>query len=536
MRSLLFVCEFLILLAFPVLAHGQESGAQQPAAIVVHASRMAAPTPIGMFTGELPDIVLAPRGEGARRGRLWIRTAAGLYITGQVDGDQPDFPHSKDQILSKEHVEVWLSGTPNFDLPEIAWGDQFGDHTLPRGEESCADLAGQLAPQDRAESEKKCREWAATQVRYRPYFKRLFVRQWLLAPDLAVESYAAPAYEEIAKRFSNLGDKVPEFMKPGGKPQMFLFPEQSGYSFGVFIPFDAFPPLSSLRPSELYLLVDVFKAAAPNKKMGVYSTSSPARAYGKPETFNALRLDPPFFFRLTPCDLPLVGTDKREEHHPAWFFPSLGLGQDVSDTFIVVNDPAGYRYEPAGLSPTVRRTHYFWKEAGHNEWVCGPHLTYWNRGRSESFPYTLSEDGFETKRLSTGELLVKTGPRVWHSEFGSGQCGACPWADLRIFELGKEAKFWGLLNLGDIIGGAPGLFSQDFTVSADWSQITEYDLKSNEENLPGSWSSTTFCLKPNTRTDEPHAYMYEKCGQKENVQPPNPPVLKELRDLPDLQN
>lgn len=533
----------VVLASFLSPAHGQESGAQQPAAIVVHTSPISGlPISVGHFTSEPPDIVLTQRGEGARRGRLWIRTAfAGLYIAGQVDGEQPNFPHSKDEILSKDHVEVWLAGTPNFDLPEIGWGDQFGNYTLPKGDESCAGWAGQF-PAQNAETEKKCREWASTQIRYRPYLKRLFARQWLLAPDFAVESYATPAYEEIEKRFSyhtedrSAWDKLPEFMKPGGKPQLFLFPEQSGYSFEIFIPLDAFPPLLSLRPSELYLLVDIFKAAPPSKKMGAYSTSSPARAYGKPETFNTLRLDPPFFFRLTPCELPLVGTDKREAYHPAWFMPVSGPGQNISDTFIVVNDPAGYRYEPAGLSPTVRQTHYFWKEAGHEEWVCGPHLTYRNRGQSESFPYTVSEDGFETKRLSTGELLIKTGPRVWYSEFGSGQCGACPWADLRIFELGKDAKFWGLLNIGDIIGGPPGLFSQDFTVSADWSQITEYDLKSNEENLPGSWSSTTFCLKANTRTDEPHGYMYEKCGQKENVQPPTPPVLKELRDLPDLQN
>jgi hypothetical protein len=282
----------------------------------------------------------------------------------------------------------------------------------------------------------------------------------------------------------------------------------------------------------LRLLVDVFRAVPPGKKVGGYSTSSPARVYGKPETFNTLRLDSPFYFRLTPCDLPLVASDKRGEYHPAWFLPTSRPGQDISDTFIVVNDPAGYRYEPAGLSPTVRRTHYFWKDVGQDEWVCGPHLTYKRRGQSESFPFTISEDGFATKRLADGTLLVKTGPRVWYSEFGSGQCGACPWTDLRVFELGKDMKFYGVLSLGDVVGGPPGLFSQDFTVSSDWSQITEYDFRGSDNgDPPESWSSTTWCLSENSRKGEAHAYSYEKCGQKEKVQPPDPPVLKELRDL-----
>jgi len=77
----------------------------------------------------------------------------------------------------------------------------------------------------------------------------------------------------------------------------------------------------------------------------------------------------------------------------------------------------------------------------------------------------------------------------------------------------------------------PSVFSQDFTVSADWSKVTEFNLTGNDENLPGSWSSTTWCLRKNTERYKADAYLYEKCGQKENVQPPDPPVLKELRDI-----
>lgn len=530
------ICVFPLVFAwFPAPARAQESSPPPRPPIIVHADSFSElPSFINHFTSQLPDMWLTPRGTGARHGSLWIRsTPSGLYIFGKVDGEQPVFPRAQNEILAKDHVEVWLAGQPDFDLPAIGWGNQFDDETLPKGEASCAEWAAQHAASSLIEqAAKKCHDWATAQSQYRPYLKRLFLRQWLLAPDLAAEeSFATPAYDELQARFSNLGDDVPEFMKPGGEPQMFLFPEQSGYSFGISVPFEAFPPLSTLRPADLYVLVDVFSPATPGQTASVYSTSSSDRDYAKPETFNHLRLDPPFSFHLTPCEAPLVGTDKRGEYHPAWFLPVGNPEQNISDAFILVNDPAGYRYDPAGLSPTIRPTHYFWKDAGPGGWVCGPHLTYRKGDQTASLPSTISTDGFDTKRLADGTLLVKTGPRVWYSEFGSGQCGACPRTDLRIFELGAGARFYQILGLGDVVGGPPTLFSQDFTVSPDWSRITQFDLKAGEDGSPGSWSSTTFCLKLSAEKDAPHAYTYEKCAEKENVQPPDPPILKDLRDV-----
>ena len=517
-----------ILLLFLMPVGAQEAGAHHSAPINVHPSSFSKlPVPISNFDSAPPDIVLIPHGEGAPNGHLWVRTGHdGLYIAGKVDGEQPDFPRAGGQLLSKAHVEVWLAGSREVDLPELGWGNQFEDESLPNGEESCAAWAKQQeAPVTGGDREKKCREWASAQARYRPYFKRLFLRQWLLSPDFGIESFATPAFDQIQKRFSGLGDEIPELMKPRGMPKMFLFPNQSGYSFEIFVPIQAFPPLPSLRPQQLSLMVDVFNAAPAGRKMGAYSSSSPTRAYGKAATFNLLQLEVPLYFSLTPCDLPLAGSDKRGTHHPAWFIPSGKPGvQYESETFLVVNDPAGYRYDPAGLSPTVRPIHSFWKIAGTGEWVCGPDLTYKKGDQSETFPYTISEDGFETKRLPEGDLLIKTGPRVWYSEFGSGQCGACPWTDVRIFDLAPTMKLYQTLALGDVIS-APALLSQDFTVSPDWKQITEY----NQEQS-GSWASITWCLEANNLKDQPGSYVYKECGKRENGQPPDPPILKELRD------
>ena len=73
-------------------------------------------------TGAPPDSTLIPYGEGARHGHLWIRTLPdGLYIAGKLEGGPPQLPHTRDEILSKDHVEVWLAASPDVELPEIGY-------------------------------------------------------------------------------------------------------------------------------------------------------------------------------------------------------------------------------------------------------------------------------------------------------------------------------------------------------------------------------------------------------------------------------
>jgi hypothetical protein len=81
------------------------------------------------------------------------------------------------------------------------------------------------------------------------------------------------------------------------------------------------------------------------------------------------------------------------------------------------------------------------------------------------------------------------------------------------------------LALGTTLYG-PGPASQDFTVSNDWSRVTEFDKPDANTD---SWTSTTWCITTNNHKDSAGGFVYEKCGEKEDVQGPNPPVLKELR-------
>jgi len=487
--------------------------------------------PISPYTDRPADLTLVPHGTDARKGQVWLQTVGeGILVVGEVDGERPEFPRNKSLILEKDHVEIWLADGKDPELPPLGWGNQFDEVTLPKGAESCEEWARKGAAEtpaapSAAGAEKRCRSWADTQASYRTYLKRLFIRQWLVTPDYAVESFATPAYDEIAKRFASDkpgSEEVPVPLKPAGELQMWFGPGKNGvgYTFEILIPFTSFPPLSATELRDLRLLVDVFNPAQKGKEVVSYSTSSESRVWAKPETFNVVQLEPPQQFHITPCDMPLAARDKYRDVHPAWFVPRANQAFDFeSDSFILVNDGVGYQYEPDALSPIARRIHYFWRGIGGSEWVCGPYLSYRRGEKLLNFDVDVDEDGFDAHRVPTGDLLIKVGPRVYWSAFGSGQCGACPRTDLRILRIGSDLTPREMLRLGGVIDNGLGA-SQDFAVSNDWSRIVEYDQKGDEQGNPGAWSATTWCRGE---------ISYGKCDRQDQVDPPDPPLLKELR-------
>jgi len=84
----------------------------------------------------------------------------------------------------------------------------------------------------------------------------------------------------------------------------------------------------------------------------------------------------------------------------------------------------------------------------------------------------------------------------------------------------KDLKLFEALDLGGIID-TDGR-SEDFSIADDWSKVTQFEqAPENDKGEPGAWSSTTWCWE---------GTEYGKCAEKQNVQPPDPPVLKELRN------
>jgi hypothetical protein len=488
---------------------------------------------VSAFKGLPPDLTLTSKDPGGRKGQLWIRNVGtGLLIAGQVDGPSPEFARNPNDVLSKDHIEVWLAGSADVSMPPPGWGNQFGEQLLPQGANSCPDWVKETSPDapNKAELEQACRAWAAQQQQYRSVFTKLFMRQWLLAPNLSVEAYATPAYDVITTKYAGgqkaYSARIPRLLKPSGKVQMAYTtrPGVSGYSFQIQIPYSAFPPVNTLELENLWLMVDVFNAAPTGKKMGAFSSSSPLRAYGKPETFNQLQLRPKRSFRMGPCSASLEGPDKYGDKHPGWFVPQHDQDSEFeTDSFILVNEAEGYAYNPSGLSPVVRLTRHFWHRIGSNEWICGPGLAYQKEQNSKQYEQMTAEEGFDARRLQDGTLLVKSGPRVYYSEFGSGECGACPRYGLEIFALDKSLNLKQALSLGGVVRGDQD--AADFSIAPDWSKVVQYQERPPEQNDPNAkstWTAVTLCLK---------GMEYVDCGEKKNVQPPNPPLLKKLRDL-----
>lgn len=505
--------------------------AQPPAVVVpeIHSARLSGS--IAAFASSRPDIVLTAKGKGARPGRLWIRnTGDGLLIAGDIGGGPPNFPQGQASTLEKDHLEIWLAAGVDPIFPAIGWGNQFGETQLPNGAASCtnpdSEEGSSMFQPNSPKSLRACRQWAAKQQTYRRYFGRLFLRQWVLAPGYAAESFGTPAYQHISSSFAGLydgsiDDDSPDALKPRGAPKSWFSASAKGYTFEVLIPYNIFPPLASLQVNDLRLVVDVFSTAPAGKKSGAYSTSSPARVWADPATFNHLVLDPPRVFHMTPCDLPLTGVDVYGTVRDAWFVPQSSRANSYqSDAFLIFNEAGGNWYDPMGLSPIAHPVRDFWAAVGPGEWICGPELTHTKNGRSVTFEQRVEGDGLAARRLADGSLLVKSGPFVDAvSKFGAGQCGSCSYTNLEIFRITPDDKIDRVLKLGNtLMGISPYPIKEDFNILPDWSKITDFQESVDSNGDSGPWSSTTYCFQDS---------RYAECGKKDAVTPPNSPLLRD---------
>jgi len=494
-----------------------------------------------------PTLPLIPNSPPARRGDVWLRTTEdGLHIWGKVDrGDQEiRWAQQKSEVLASDHIEVWLAAASDVAMPTVGWGNQFGMQEL-KSENDCADLTDPHTG-DKASGRRNCERWYEEQRRYRQQFRRLFARQWLITGSNyaetthSFEEFASSAYDNLTT--SLFPENLPKLLKPKSDDplkaeiEIDVTPETrkteagreyqdnraTAYHFHVFIPYTAFPPAQQLKLSDLYVMVDVFGAAAEGQEQGAYSTTAPKRQWGKPDKFDRIRLDAPRTFAVTPCEYKLEQKDLYNVPYSAWFFPTGGQDNDLRSTFALINPEQGYLYEPGGVSPSMWLAEYFWKPLKDGAIVCGPSLAWRKDANIRRTEFTVDEQHFATKTLADGWTLLQSGPSTSTvSQFGSGACGACPVLNFAIYAISASGEITTALDLNKGLTGAPDQPSgADMTIAADWSRIILYLKGTGEEEYgASSWKSVTYCL-------EGHAY--NQCGDAKNVQPPNPPHYKEL--------
>jgi hypothetical protein len=414
--------------------------------VVVHSGLDPRRPDSGSSARGTPTFELLPQSPSARRGRIWITNSTfGLTIQGEVDGPKPAWPSARPEILSKDHIEVWLAAEPKLTLPPIGWGNQFGENHLA-SENACNAADAHIEKPD------ACKAWFHRQVKYREQFNRLFVRQWLLAGNPAnalgqsVESYAQPALQNIAANF--FAEYAPTAIAPALNDgiQIRLLPymsAQAKYAFEIDVPYSAFPPVPALSVRDLWIMVDIFSAAPDGKRMGAFSTTAPHRKWGDPGTFNHVRLDQPLQLKLSPCAYPLAQPDVYGNDQPAFVYPiPSDLKENAPmliDSVVSVTNPAGgYAYDPTGASPEAQVKHVFFKATGDGGFACGPKLAYVKGSIRLQSDEIVDPKSFDTKVLPEGWTLVKSGPRADYTPFGSGQCGACPRAQLNVFAISPQ--------------------------------------------------------------------------------------------------
>jgi hypothetical protein len=524
--------------------------AQAPDAIVVHAGipKDVYATPATM------DLI--PKEAGAHTGKVWVRsTDDGLQIWGQVQVNDNDlhWPQEKSEMLSSDHIEIWLAASKDVSMPPVGYGNQFVENHL-KSAADCTPLENEEGPgSPRSPKIANCERWYNEQLQYRKQFQRLFVRQWLAASSEGVqgrifEDFASTAFANLKTGFYE--EELPTPLAPKSKDGVVeeIYPQSAkhetrhdaaghpydlniitGYTFHFSIPYSAFPPAQQLNLRDLWVMVDVFGAAPEGKKMGALSTTSPQRVWGRPSTFNHLMLETPRVHSITPCATAPTDHDMYGNPHPAWYFPMAGKEPLYLSTVYDIENPAGgYMYDPAGVSPIFSTDEHFWKTLPNGASVCGPGLTYRKGDTVESSTFSVAKQYFDTKALPDGWTLVRTGPDMsTQSPFGSGQCGACPVLDFHIYAVSPMGEISPALDISDEYSGMEDSADDgDLAIAADWSKVTYYRefvtyLDDGKGGKKERWTATSYSL-------EGHAY--KECGKQDQAVPPKPPNYPEIND------
>jgi len=417
-------------------------------------------------------------------------------------------------------LAIALAGPEDPAFPPIGWGHQFGFEVLPDSS-ACAESEVDFGEED-------CLAWLGEQRAHRDRIRPLFQRRWHLDaedPGAMVEVLATPAFDRLPDT-----DRVAP-LSPGGQPgalSRVIAGVEGGLGIEVLIPWSAFPPVRAPDLDAVRIEVDWADADPSGDRTLGGLAGQLARPLSKP-----LR-------HTTPCNAGLAGllisragsAPRRASPGAVGYMIPTGSG-DLSNLIILDNHARGYQYapEPGTRSPQAFESHYQVLDLGDGTALCGPILALANEsGRLSPSDWThtglddppvgyVDLEDVEVRALEDGNLLVLSGPRVWSSYFGSGQCGACPRVGVEIFHITKATgEVRPVLRYLDV--AEPGTRDFEIVVSADWREVRTYASEVADfatDPIEVRWSSQRYCF---IDTAPP---TYEKCGEKANV--PEPPVV-----------
>jgi hypothetical protein len=424
-------------------------------------------------------------------------------------------------------LSIWLADADSPALPPIGWGHQFGFETL-ENEAECETMEwGE-------DLQAFCAQWYRDQVEHRRSLAPLFERRWVVsaqAPESPTETLARPAFAGLT---AEVRSKL-EPLEPSSGPEARARPlagTPSALGLEVLVPWEAFPPVKALDLSAVRVSVDLVAGEA-------------GSGLAVPTGLLPRALPAPPAHRLTPCGYGIRQIAIFSEPQVSVRLPSDRAGLymiparsgDLRRLIVIDNEAGGYQYEPdsTSVSPAAFEAEYSALELGGNEVLCGPFLAHkrgervsdtvegTRSGEENPWPFLVDARHMETRQLADGDWLVKEGPRVWWSYYGSGQCGACPRVGVRVHHVDTETgAVTETLAFTQLAGS--GVSDVEIEVSEDWLDVIAYELVADWEEDPPErhWKATRYCFRDAAEGQRPR---YDVCGVEEPV--PEPP--KQLR-------
>lgn len=436
--------------------------------------------------------------------------AAGLVISIQSIDTFSGWPVDKAGISTGTHVDVWLRDVSEPVLPPIAWGWKwwYGEF---KTEDDCRSM-GQRDGGTNADADvvDNCRAWFKAQVTYQDTLKKLFTRRWSIAPGMASETYASRIWEVQEENVK----KELGVLKPHGEnliaSEFTLIPDKR-FSAQILIPWEAFPPMTDLKLSSVAIEIEVYDAAENKVTM---STAMLERSGDAPEKLSEFKLPEPVEFRITPCRYGLADfvltTPKRSTHDPspgaaAFYFPTQS--RKVDKVIVMDNQIGGYMREPGDedYSPRLSEAPFWSKQipGGKDDFLCGPKLALKMGEKISRTDFDVSFKEYAHVLKTKDSIMVKAGPWVDLSYYGTGQCGACPRLNLRMFSFDRTDAMQGHDLFWYNAALDPESSYARINISKDWKTIHIYGWSDSysddepgekEEESGAGWREYKHCL------------------------------------------
>jgi hypothetical protein len=417
---------------------------------------------------------------------IWIaRSSQGLVFAGSADA--LPLAHDQGELLTKGHLELWLSLSDEIKMPPISWsGDDATDDTCDGYDDS---------------SKLACLQWYRDQAIYRRKLKALFIRMWRIAPNLIEEAHATASYASLTEP----EQKSALQLKPSGQlVAKFSVTESQNFTYEILVPWEAFPPADRLHLERVKLALNLVDSD------DVRVTTEPTLGDLRRSAMRSLAVVPPIVVHFTPCEYPLTGMSGE----PAFFF--LGSSLTVRRAFTFENGlpccGAVTLQEAKAISPYFTLVEHFVQRLGPGEFLCGSPITYKRGSVIQRFPFELGPGPglypglypraqppatLAVLRLPNGTRLIRDGPWLAFQKQTYTMCAACPFTQLTIFSLAPSGEIKEALTLGGRVGDI-GLAEYNIEMSSDWRTVTEF--RNNGE----MWVSRKFCLNGET---------YRACGE-----------------------